>query len=263
MRNRLPACLAALFFVLFSTACAVTNSSATRASVAAGRSPVFDARVRLAGGKYEHDIDGSLQDKTSAGHFGLLAEGSTHSGIGGGISLEVTNSDDDLFENQIVDSDQATLVEIDPFFLYRVRGGDRFQMPLRFGPWIHVLTLDDQGSSDELTWVSLGLRLEVEPEVVLARTDDFEFSLFTALSLAGGGTEVHLDSSGGDEDFDTDAGEFGFEIGPRFRWSHFEAGFSFLHRAVEFDESDPENNVTVRGVDATFNALAVSFGGGF
>jgi hypothetical protein len=74
---------------------------------------------------------------------------------------------------------------------------------------------------------------------------------------------VDADSAVVDDSFETDARAFGLEIGPRFRWSHFNAGISFLHRSVEFDESDPENGFFVFGVDTAFNGLALSFGGGF
>jgi len=224
---------------------------------------VFDGRMTLAGGEYEHDADGSFDDETEAGFVGLLAEATNRSGFGGGVSIEVMNSEDDLFEGQAAKESQATSVEFSPFFLYRVHGGDRFRMPVRVGPWIHALTLDEQHSSDSLTWVSIGLRLAVEPEIVLARGEGFEFSLFSEVSLAGGGTEVHQELGSGDDDYDTDGGAFGFEIGPRFRWSHFSAGVSFLHRSLSFDESDRENGVTIPGIDTSFDALAISFGGGF
>ncbi|MEO6709366.1 MAG: hypothetical protein ABI054_07525 [Planctomycetota bacterium] len=224
---------------------------------------MFDGRMTLAAGDYDHDTDGSFDDETKAGFVGLRAEASNRSGLGGGVSIEVMNSDDDLFEGQTANESQATSVEIAPFFLYRVDGGDRFRMPLRAGPWIHALTLDEQHSSDSLTWVSVGLRVAVEPEIVLARSEGFEFSLFSEVSLAGGGTQVHQELGSGDEDYDTGGGAFGFEIGPRFRWSHFSAGVSLLHRSLSFDKSDRENNVRIPGIDTSFDAFAISFGGGF
>lgn len=141
--------------------------------------------------------------------------------------------------------------------------GDRFTMPVRVGPWIHSLQLEDQGTSDKFTWTSFGGRVEVEPEVVLAATPNFEFSLFSALSLAAGTTKINSDIAGVSEDFDSHGSAFGLEIGPRFRWSRFLASVSYLHRQLSIAESDPTNNVVVFGFDNSFNGIAVSFGGGF
>lgn len=263
MRHGLKTLLLVAIPSLLAAGCASTTNQPMSPLALDQRRPVFDARVKLAGGDFEHDIHGSFKDDTSASFLGLQVEGNTRSGFGGGVSVEMTQSDDDLFANQAATSAQDTIVEIDPYFLYRVRAGERFRMPVRFGPWIHVLTLEDQNSSDTLDWVSLGLRAAVEPEFALVRAEDFELSLFAELSVAGGSTRIHLDSSGGDEDFDSSSAAFGFEFGPRFRWSHFHAGVSYLHRGLAVDESDPENNAVVRAIDTSFDAIAFSFGGGF
>ena len=103
--------------------------------------------------------------------------------------------------------------------------------------------------------------MEVEPEVVLAATPRFEFSLFSALSLAAGATNVHEDVT--DQDYDTSSSAFGFEIGPRFRFSRFLVSASYLHRQLSVDQSDPTNNIVIFGFDNSFDGLAISFGGGF
>ncbi len=248
---------------LLSIGCAAVGGQAARAAPVGRRGQVFDAQITVSGGTYEHDTDGSLKDDTGASFVGLIVEGSTRSGFGGGLSLEVMASKDDLFQNQATSSAQVTTVEFAPFFLYRMRAGERFRMPIRVGPWIHALTLEDQGSSDSLEWASFGLRAAAEPEFVVVQGNDLELSVFAGLSLAGGATRIQLDSTAGDETFDSSAGAFGFELGPRLRWSHFVAGVSYLHRGLSVDESDPENNVVVRGIDTTYDGLAFTFGGGF
>jgi hypothetical protein len=225
--------------------------------------PEFDGRVTFAGGDYDHDPEGAVHDETDAGFFGLLAEVSgASSGIGGGIELEVMGTDDDLFENGPVEQ-QISTFGIAPFFLCRMRAGDRFRIPVRIGPWLHFLDAEDEGSSDSLTWATLGLRFAVEPEMVLVQDRDFQLSLFSEVSLAGGGSVVHEELGSTDEDYETTGGVFGLEIGPRFRMSHFFASVSFLHRGISMDESDSENGVRIPGFDSEFNALAFSFGGGF
>jgi len=90
-----------------------------------------------------------------------------------------------------------------------------------------------------------------------------ELAVFSEVSIAGGDTRVRLDTSTGDEEFDTEGGAFGFEIGPRVRWSHFYASLSYLHRGIAMEESDVENGVVTREFEAAFDAFAISIGGGF
>lgn len=228
--------------------------------------PVYlDGRFTVAGGSFEHDIDnpaGSVNDDTGSSFVGLMVEGSSRAGFGGGISMEMTVTNDDLFRSSGAPA-RAVVFEFAPFFLYRVAPSHRFTMPVRVGPWLNTLLLDDQNSSDTTHWTSIGGRVEVEPEVVLAASRGFEFSLFSEVSLAAGFTNVSVDTNALNEDYDSSSSAFGFEIGPRFRWSHFLASVSFLHRQLSIDQSDPTNGTFVFGVDDSFDGLAVSFGGGF
>src|SRR5204863_1638325 len=74
---------------LLASGCAVTGEQQRKPGfIGVHDGPVFDARVTFAGGEYGHDIEHSLDDQTSAGFVGILAEASNHSGYGGGISLE-------------------------------------------------------------------------------------------------------------------------------------------------------------------------------
>lgn len=228
--------------------------------------PHLHGQVTLAGGRDEHDIDGAGQDDTDAGLLGVLIEAHGDNGIGGGISIETMGTDDDLFQS--TGALEASWVEVAPFFLYEIVSGDRFRMPLRAGPWIHVLEVNDANNSDFIRWGSVGVRLAVEPEVVISRNEDFAFSLFSSVSVAGGSTGIDAEVGNIDHKFDTDGGAFGLELGPRIRWSHFMASVSFIHRTVSMDDSDTETvngtpGVFIRGFDNDFDAIAFTFGGGF
>lgn len=243
--------------------CAATGGQADPQAPNKNRGPVFEAHITASGGTYDHEFDGSiLEDDTSASFVGLIVEGNSRSGFGGGLSLEIMGSDDNLFEDQGAPAQAATL-EFAPFFLYRVRAGERFRMPVRVGPWIHVLTLDDQASSDSLDWVSYGLRAAVEPEIAVVHSPNFDLTLFAGLSLAAGATTIQEDFSGIDETYDSTSTAFGFELGPRFRWTHFFAGISYLHRGLSVDESEFVNNFAIRAIDTSYDGIAVTFGGGF
>lgn len=254
---------------LFLGACAVTSvgtSTSPGPMPQAVRNPVFTGQVTLGGGRYEHDIDGGGDDRTRAGYFALMLEGGSRDGFGGGVRIESVSSDDDLFEGSGTSS-QATGVDIAPYFLWRAVDTGRFRMPVRVGPWINVLQLDEESSDDQVTWVTVGLRAAVAPEVALLTRRNFALSIASEISLAAGGTAIEVESGNDDQTFDSSAGAFGFELGPRFRWSHFYAGFSYVHRSLSVDESDTENlggvPTVVREFDNSFDGLVVSFGGGF
>lgn len=267
MRNCCASLAQIAITAAFAGGCAAVGNQTTAPADPMQRGHVIDGRLTVTGGSYEFNavdpIIPSGNDDTSAGYFGLLVEGSSRAGIGGGLSLETMTSQDDLFQNQTTAPAQAASIELAPFFLYRVEVGDRFEMPIRVGPWIHVLTLEDQNTSNSKQWVSAGLRLAVEPEVVLARNERFEWTLFTALSVAAGDTTITLSSPGaGDEELNSNGRAFGFEIGPRFRWSHFFAGISFLHRRFEASGGNAILGV-VDAVDTSFNGIAFTLGGGY
>ncbi len=191
----------------------------------------------------------------------VQVEGNSRAGFGGGLSIEIMGVEDDLFEDVAGDPQEISTLEVSPYFLYHVAAGDRFLMPIRLGPWIHVLALDDPNNSIEVDWISLGLRLQLEPEVSIVRTNDFSLSVFTALTFAGGETAIDLSGPGIDEDLESEAGMFGFEIGPRLRFSHFIASVSYLHRSFHVDESDPDPNFVVFGFDNSYDGIAFSLGG--
>jgi len=262
MKSAFPKLVAFAVTAVLACGCAAVDAQRAKGDPSAWPNQKYAGHVTLAGGKYKHDTDGASEDDTSAGLIALQGEICAPSGLGGGLAVEFMTSNDHLLAGQTSTS-HAEAVDAFPHLLYRAGAGDSFRMPVRLGPWIHALTLDDQGSTDRLRWVTLGVRLAIEPEIVLERTPGFEWTLFAGLSLAAGATRINLDSTTGNDDFDSNATSVGLEVGPRFRWKHLCAGISFLHRGVTVDESDPSNGQTVSGIDSTFNGLALTLGGSF
>jgi hypothetical protein len=242
-----------------------TGPSAARAPQPPAKDvhPVFSALLSFGGGGYEHDTDGvGLDGDTGGGFFRLLVEGNSHAGFGGGLVIEGFGSEDDLFDDVPgAEPTEGAWGEVSPYFLYRVTGGDNFRMPVRAGVYFQSLGIEGQTSGDEIDWDTVGLRFAVEPEFVLARGDNVEFSLGGEVVLGFGGTEIQATvGNAATADFDASAGTFGLEVGPRLRVSAFAAALSLLHRQIRVDDSDRQNGIVFPGVDASFTGLVLTLG---
>jgi len=262
MKSAFPTLALLALTAVLAGGCAAVDSERSAQDPKARPEPKYRGQFTLAGGKYKHDIEDASEDDTTAGLVAAQGEICSPEGIGGGLTVEFLSSNDHLLAGQTSTS-HAEAVDVFPHLLYRASAGETLRMPVRLGPWMHALTLEDEGSTDRLRWRTLGLRLAVEPEIVIERTENFEWSFFTSVALAAGATRIELDSAANDDEFDSYAAALSLEVGPRFRWSHVFAGISFLHRAVAFDESDPANSQTVSELHSTFSGFAVTLGGGF
>jgi hypothetical protein len=262
MNSFFPCSSALALLAVLSTGCVAVDEQRAK-SQGPRFASTYKAEFLMAGGKYEHDIDGSFDDGTSAGMVSARFEGVQDCGIGGGIAIEYMSSNDYLFEGQAPTTAHAESFDISPYLLYVASAGDRFRMPVHFGPWVHVLTLDDQGSTESTRWMTYGLRFALEPEIVIEQGKDFEWTLFTSISFSGGATRIDLDTTAGNEDFDSHASAVGFEVGPRLRWAQFSAGVSYIRRGVFLADAGPRNGLAVNDVDTAFDGVALSFGFGF
>lgn len=214
--------------------------------------------LEVGGGNLKHNTHGvpSLQDSTDAGYFRLGGELIGHNNVGGGIRLEGVGSNDDLFIDSGGPRSQATDGEL--FFhgtgLFEDRG---FEMPVRFGLFLRGYELEDQTNGDRLSYDSVGVRLEVAPDLLIAGGDSVRWSIDGMLAVEFGSTVVSDDPSiiG-----DAHAHMHGFDagIGTKLRVKPFEFGVGWLYRRMDVGESDVVGGNFYRAIDTEFSGLVLS-----
>jgi hypothetical protein len=242
--------------LFLSTLCATTLLAPLAAQDR--EEPRFRIGLALSGGRFDFDTEGNnLDDDQSAGMFRLQFEGTSSRGFGGGVRLESMVSDDDMFVGNGFAATEASNGSLFGHFTYRFES-HRFAMPIRAGLLLNGLVLDEVASSDEVTYGSLGPYFEIAPEITLARSGKTAWSLYGELGFGGGFTSI--DVEGDSNDYESSTGFFGLELGTRLLIHKIELGLAFVGRWQSMDESDPENNLVVRGYDAEYTGLLFSFG---
>lgn len=217
----------------------------------------FRIGLGLGGGDFDYETDGSnLDDKTSAGLFRLLFEGTSRQGIGGGIRLESSVSDDDMFVSSGFPRTEASNGSMFAHFTYRL-DTHRFAMPMRAGFLLNDLTLAEQATDNEINFFSFGPYFELAPEVVLVRGGSTQWSLFGEFGFGFGGTAIDIDGDSRDYNSVTTFG--GIELGTRVLLGPIELGLSWVGRWQSMDESDPEGGQVVLPYDANFQGGLISF----
>lgn len=215
--------------------------------------PRFRIGLGLGSGAFDYDTERSnLDDRTDAGMFRLLFEGTSKKGIGGGIRLDSFVSDDDMFVGAGFPATEATGVSVFSHFTYRVQS-HRFAMPLRAGLLLDQLTLDEVASDTELTFTSFGPYFEIAPEIVLARGGKTQWSLFGEFGIGFGGTDIDLGDN--EPEYDSFTSFSGLELGTRLQLGPIELGLSYVARWKWMDESDPEGGLVVLAYDADFQGV--------
>jgi hypothetical protein len=207
----------------------------------------------LGGGSFDHETDGSalLNDDTSGGYARLAFEHIGDEGSGGGIRLEGSASEGDLFGTDV----EASEGEL---FLYftSVLGDDDARFPVRIGLSLRSYTLDDPAGIDP-TWNSIGPRFEIEPDLRLDRGDSTtRWSLYGRLGVFLGFTEIETDPS--TDHWHTTSYGLDVGAGTRFAFSHVELGLGYLLRFHHADESDTSGGVAIREYDAYFSGVEVA-----
>jgi hypothetical protein len=220
--------------------------------------PNFRVDLSLGFGNAEHTTDGSnLDGDTDAGFFRLQFEGFSDAGFGGGVRLEGWKSDDDIFTAAGQPLTEATTSILFGHFSWRTGEGD-FTMPVRAGLMFHGHVLEETSTGAEATFASFGPQFELAPELFLARGDGVNWSVFAELGLGIAATVVEVDTLPGD--FDSSTWMYGFELGTRVYFGHFELGLSYALRGHEMDESDPNGGNIVFGYDAGFDGILLTVG---
>lgn len=227
--------------------CAVTANGSLPQEDSAYPHPGASFQARIGAGDSEvvdRDPLGNGTTETDAAWFGLAFEG-VGGFVGGGVMFDFLVSDDDQLENSsLVDSNLVAL-EVFPHVTLRPKA-PHFRIPIRIGPCftVHDLT-QDNGLFDEDTvdFYGLGLQFEIEPEVDFFRKrNGMALSLFAKGRLGGGVAGVSTDTQVENEDYDTDFGTAGVEVGLRFQASAFQIEGAFLSRVTTYDQTDPADS---------------------
>ena len=222
MRLRLLAITALLTLPL-----AAQDESAARWRIALG----------LGAGTLDYDTDGAFGDSGSAGAFRLGFEGTSRRGFGGGLRLE-SFAATDLRPGIGGDDYDVGFGSLFGHFTYRLKQ-QRFAMPIRLGPLVNVLTLDNTSSaaSDEVTTTTLGLLAEVAPEFTIARGANSSWTLYGEFGLGAGDTVVEDEVN--DEAWDSSSSLSGFELGSRVYLGVCELSLAYVGRWQSMDRTDP------------------------
>jgi hypothetical protein len=230
----------------------------------AERPPRIFGELTMAGGVYSHNTrsDGSAASGHADAAFGgMRCEYVFDRGIGGGISLEGTGSDNNLFGDTGPIDVRGRTGDAFLYFVGVPTTDADFRIPMRAGPYFHSVVLDDDRTSLQTRWNGVGLRIEVEPEVWLIRSGRFAFGLVGGASAGVHFTQVKLKGGGGETTFDGSGATLGGEAGFQALWGqHVTTRLGYLYRVTREDESDPKGGLTVNGVNATFNGVMLSVG---
>lgn len=201
-----------------------------------------------------------LDDDTDAGMLRFQFEGTTRSGIGGGLRFEGIGTDDDLFVRNGANPSEIGYASLFGHATFRFQQ-HRFAMPLRFGLLLNGLVLNDTVTDQETSYSSIGPYLEIAPEVTLVGSRRSAWSLFGELGVGIAGTAIEVD--GDYRDYESSTGFVGLELGTRLRFSAFELSVSYVGRWQSMDESDVEDGFVALGYDAEWNGILIQVGAVF
>jgi hypothetical protein len=211
----------------------------------------------LGAGRFDHDTEGSgtLSDRTSAGYFRLGFELMTASDWGGGLRIEGTGSDDDLFVSSGAPAQEATDASLFLHFTGRF-GSDAVDVPLRVGLFVRNYTIEEDLTGAEIQWSGFGPGLEVEPDLALIRGDTARLSLRGRLGLAVGVASIETEPA--TEDFDSVMASFDAGLGLHLAFEHVDLGIGYLFRSLDVAESDDVAGLVIREIDSEFRGLVAS-----
>jgi len=214
----------------------------------------FEVRLELGAGTMEHETESSTLDSdTDAGYVRLQFEGFARNGVGGGIRVDGSASDDDMFEDTLGPDITESVSELFLYFAYRFES-ERFLIPLRTGLALHDVMIEDDGLDEEINFTSIVLRVQVEPELELHQGRALRWTAYTALGLGFGPTEIETDPSTVDDDASVVL--FDFDLGTRLQWGPALFGLGYVFRQADIDEGDD----FFLGVTNQFSGLMLSLG---
>jgi hypothetical protein len=218
-----------------------------------------NAYVAFGGGSMEHKTEGGgPEDTTSAGYFALGGEAMFTERVGAGLRLEAAATDDDLFAEDL----PGTYNEAgdgDLFFHSTIAVGDsNHTAPLRVGLFLRNYTLSGSGFTSDLSWVSLGPRIEFAPDFKLIGNDRFRWSIPLRLGAGIGAASFSSDTETGD--FDSTVTQFDLGIGTRFLIGRVQLDLGYLQRSADYESTDEP---AFQSIDTTFSGLVFTVGAKF
>lgn len=253
---------------LLGVACTTTTSSPTlgetfRTARERDSQPNGKFDVRIAPGTLEFENAEYGKSDTDAVHLGLAFE-AVGSFVGGGVRLGVMGTDEDLFPGN--NDSYATAFELFPHLTLRPSEG-RFRIPIRIGPALHTHTFTAESATfdDEISWYSLGVQAEIEPEIDLIRHGRSAVSIYGRARVGAGFGVASADTAVGsshDDEYETAASQVGLEAGLRFNAGAFLLEGGYMMAATNYDETDDGDIAGdyLRETDFRFDGVFFAFG---
>ena len=236
-----------------------TPTTTTQAAAPAAASSTVRIELAFGGGTWEHTTSGvaALTDDTDARYMRLGFEIIGRNDFGGGLRLEGTVSDDDLFVQSGGVAAEAGDGEL---FLHGtgVFGGgpdDVVRMPLRFGLFLRNYRIEERVGGNAIDWQSVGPRVEFEPELRLVGDEDVQWGLYARTGFCFGITSIDNDAS--TDTFDSTMFGFDFGLGTRLGLGPVQLDIGYLLRTHDVEESDYVGGAFIRAIDAEFRGVVV------
>ncbi|MEZ6038386.1 MAG: hypothetical protein R3F29_12960 [Planctomycetota bacterium] len=201
-------------------------------------------------GATQYEVDGGVDLDTDSYNAEFAVEGQGRV-VGGGVRVSAFKSDDELAGPS---SDTELLsTSLFPHLTFRP-GAGIFRLPIRIGPEVRWHQLDSSGT--DVDSYAVGGAVEVAPELDLFRTQRAALSLY---GRGHAGAAVAAVSTPLD-DYGTTATLLGAEAGVRLQLSKFLLAAGYVWQSTIYDETDPENNITLPETTYTNDGIFLSVG---
>ena len=211
-----------------------------------------------ASGNFTYEVpDDQVKTTTSAYMFRFQTEDLADEEVRGGVRFEVSDVDDDLFEDLGQNAQDFRLYDIHPFLNILLGDRDSLSVVLRAGPYYLSHELRDRVvKSDRRKWKTYGARITVEPRFKLDR----RLHLFGEGSAGRGFTRIHDETAVMSDRAKERSVSYGYRAGVRLVPDDDAfVEVAYFYRSSCFNESDdflqagtgaflPETKTYFRGV---------------
>lgn len=210
---------------------------------------------------------GSLDQENDAARMRATAEGyfDDDRSFGAGVTVEGWNSEFTQFGGGSVSGGidgSLRRFSVTPHFSVRTRPTDRFQIRGRLGPTLVSHELKDNANARGYETLSIGVRVEAEPELFLVTSQDVELSIFGrgTFGALSSFTDAEAAPDPDDDIFNASAVELQATVGANLRIQNLLLTAGYTWERTFFGESNENDNLVVPDVDFGFEGLM--FGGG-